>query len=183
MAKENNAKRSVPAEIITPEIRSHVEAIAAEMIGKSALRKDDFQDLCQNMYLEILKNIPLYDSARSGFYTFVCWIVKCWRADFYNRRIAKGQDQASIPYDSTDAVTGQSRHEIETATNSVDDEMRKQDIRFIVNTLPPVQKELCKRLLAGQALTTAATEMGISKYELYNHTLPLIRSKFKTEGF
>lgn len=32
MAKENNAKRSVPAEIITPEIRSHIESVAADMI-------------------------------------------------------------------------------------------------------------------------------------------------------
>lgn len=183
MAKENNAKRSVPAEIITPEIRSHIESVAADMIGTSALRQDDFDDLCQEMCLKVIKCTSAYDPARGVFYTFACQVLKGWRFDFYKSRIRHGNDTPSIPYDSPDAEKSQSRYEIETAVNSVEDEMRKKDIRAIVASLPPVQRQLCKRILAGQTVSAAAKEMGISKYELFNNTLPTIRSKFKSEGF
>ena len=178
MAQEINAKPPDPENVITPDIRAHVKATATRMIGHAALQKDDFKDLCQSMYLEIIKNVPNYDATKSGFYTFACLVIKNWRSDFFTKRIAAGHDVPTVPLGSI-----QSQYEKMTSENSVDDYMRRLDIRTIVNSLPEIPRQVCLGFMAGLGTREISKKLGISRYYVQRVIIPYLQFRFRKENF
>ncbi len=182
MAQKINAKLSDPENIITPDVRAHVEATASKMVGHAALRREDFEDLCQSMYLEILQNVPVYDPDKSSFYTFACQVVKCWRSDFFTKRIAMGRDVPDMPFENPD-TNEPSQYEIETAECSVDDYFRRQDIWLIVNSLPTIPRLVCLNFMDGLSSRAICKKMRINRHLMHDHIIPYLRDKFKKENF
>ena len=78
---------SAIADPIPEEVRKHIEATASAMIGHSNLTQDDFQDICQEISLAVVKAAPNYDPEKCSYYTFAQTVVKQFRSRIFRYRM------------------------------------------------------------------------------------------------
>ena len=93
----SNSNHVGPESFFTPEVVKHVESVARSMIGCSGLTGDDFEDLCQDFYLQIAQAMSKFDPARSTISTYACRIVDRRKNRVFRERIAKHEDIPSVP--------------------------------------------------------------------------------------
>ena len=84
----NHATPAVgPNTAISPEVVSHVKAVAASMIGHAAFQKCDFDDICQELFQQIILATPKFNPEKSSFDTYACLIADRYKNRIYRVRI------------------------------------------------------------------------------------------------
>lgn len=79
----NHATPAVgPNTAISPEVVSHVKAVAASMIGHATFQKCDFDDICQELFQQIILATPKFNPEKSSFDTYACLIADRYKTEF-----------------------------------------------------------------------------------------------------
>ena len=130
----NNATHAVgPYTAISPEVVKHVKAVAASMIGHAAFQKYDFDDICQDLFQQIILAIPKFDPAKSSFDTYACQIADRYKNRIYRERIYEKRDVPTIPFENSGDEPSQ--FEIDTAINNVEQQCLINDVQAIIKKL------------------------------------------------
>ena len=156
---EERGLSGVPAEPITEEVRKHIEAVAASMIGKSNLRDCDYDDLCQDLTLQIVAAFPSFDPRRGTYYTFAQAVVSRNRDKIFRRRIRHGLD------------TAESRAK-EARENLV------ELVRAAMDGMTETERAICELLMDGLRHVEVMKRLGIPE-RTYFSRVKGIRAKFK----
>lgn len=180
----NNAPSTVgPDAAISPEVVEHVKSVAASMIGHAAFQKCDFDDICQDLFQQIILATPNFDPAKSSFATYACQIADRYKNRIYRERIYEKRDLPTIPFENRDEEPSQ--YEIDTAVNNVEHQCLIEDVHAVVASLSPIQKKFCTLILEGYSIRAAAKKCGINSWggryreSFINH----IRDIFVQNGF
>ncbi len=178
----NNATHAVgPDTAISPEVVKHVKAVAASMIGHAAFQKYDFDDICQDLFQQIILAIPKFDPAKSSFDTYACQIADRYKNRIYRERIYEKRDVPTIPFENSGDEPSQ--FEIDTASNNVEQAMLRNDVLAFVAQLPEKQRHFCQNIMDGFSNRQAAKMAGIRWGDEYQYVIKRLRFKFKNAGF
>ncbi|MEG2000554.1 MAG: sigma factor, partial [Evtepia sp.] len=82
------------------EVRKHIEATALRMVGHANLREDDFQDICQELSLQLIKAAPAFSPNCGSYYTFAQTVIKKHRDRIFRYRIRRGIDFPHVPVEN-----------------------------------------------------------------------------------
>ena len=118
---------SVIADPIPEEVRKHIEATARAMIGHSNLTQDDFQDICHEISMAVLKAISGYNPEICSYYTYAQAVIKNTRNRIFRYRMRHELDVPMLSLDEKIKSDEDGDITISTCTK-VSPSM--QDIRF-----------------------------------------------------
>ena len=179
----NNATPAVgPDTAISPEVVKHVKAVAASMIGHAAFQKCDFDDICQDLFQQIILATPKFDPAKSSFDTYACQIADRYKNRIYRERIYEKRDVPTIPFTFNEET--QNVYEEEPAVNDIDRQNLIDDVWIVVNQLPPREKKFCIYIMHGDSLREAAVTAGYAwGTSFYKRIVLKLKRKFQNAGF
>ncbi len=170
---------------------------AKRLIGAHGFRSDDFEDLQQELALDLLDRLPKFDPARSCFSTFVIRIVDHKVREMIRHRTQQKRDhrrcvcslddpfeqengstilrEETISRDDCDRLMGKhSRPEVERMD-------LRLDVSAVVSRLPADQQDLAGRLMH-QSVTEAARALGVARSTLYSNEIKHLRRIFTDVG-
>lgn len=162
-------------EFITPKVAKHVESVARRMVGASSLDTFAFEDVCQELYEQILSAAESYDPSKCSVYTYACRIVDRYKNRILRDRMRSASDRREyekmvVPEDFID--------------NSTERAILVNDVRQIISELPPEYRVFCECLLDGKSMRVAAQIAGFTwGSEMQNTVLPFLREKFGSVFF
>ena len=178
----NHATPAVgPNTAISPEVVSHVKAVAASMIGHAAFQKCDFDDICQELFQQIILATPKFNPEKSSFDTYACLIADRYKNRIYRVRIHEKRDVPTIPFENNGDEPSQ--YEIDTACNHVEQAMFRNDVLLFVAKLPEKQRRFCENVMDGLSNRQAAKMAGIQWGYEYQNLIKRLRFKLKNVGF
>lgn len=170
---------------------------AWQLVGKYGFTLDDYDDLQQEMMLDLLRRLGKYDPSRAGLSTFVARIVdrkvstlirhqRQEKRD-YRRRVcpldeqvedheghARGLDEI-LSQDAYDEEVGRhDRPECERVDLTL-------DLTLVLNELPEDLLELARRLQT-RTVAEIARELGVPRSTLYEKGIARLRKIFEDRG-
>lgn len=174
-----------------PHARSHCYAIwyirrkAKELVGKYGFRSHDAEDLAQELALHLIKQWPLYDTAKGKVTTFIQNIVDVRVCELLrDQRRRKRDDRHDVPlsladeaaeHGSLDGVRGQP----ETSDHDLIDLIA--DCESVLSRLPSDLKQIAV-MLKTMLPSVVAKELHIPEGTLWNRMAEL-RDHFMAEGY
>jgi RNA polymerase sigma-70 factor (ECF subfamily) len=170
---------------------------ARQLIGKYGFTRDDYDDLQQEMMLDLLRRLGKYDPSRAGLSTFVARIVdrkvsnlirhqKQEKRDFSVRVLpldaeVDGQDGEPLGLDEVlsqdaydDEVGGHDRPQFERLDLRI-------DLTLVLDDLPDDLRELARRLQT-RTMAEIARELGMPRSTLYEKGIARLRKIFEDKG-
>jgi len=170
---------------------------AKRLIEGHGFGPDDYEDLQQELALDLLMRLPKFDSARSCLKTFVVRIVNHKVREMIRHRTQQKRDhrrcvcslddpleqddgstilrEETVSQDDYDLLMGKhSRPEVERTDLAI-------DVSRALSRIPPDLRDLAV-LLVLQSKRDAAREAGISRSTLYKRGLRRLRSAFEDAG-
>ena len=179
---------SVIADPIPEEVRKHIEATAKTMIGHGNLTEDDFQDICQEISMEVVKAAPNYNPEKCSYYTFAQAVVKQFRSRIFRYRMRHGMDVPAISLDEkvkSDESGDITVFDVYCNQLSESEERREEvlaEVRKIVSTLSEKQRQICILIMDGYDLYEILEKLNISRPTYYRY-FAQIQTKFKKNPF
>ena len=170
---------------------------AWQLIGKYGFTFDDYDDLQQEMMLDLLRRLGKYDPSKAGLSTFVARIVdrkvsnlirhqKQDKRDFSVRVLpldaeVDGQDGERL---GLDEILSQDAFDEEVARHNRP-EMDRLDLRFdlslVLDELPEDLRQLALRLQS-RTVAEIARELGVPRSTLYEKGIARLRKIFEDSG-
>ncbi len=170
---------------------THVQFVARSMIGNFGITESDYDDICQEMYLAIIKASKDYNPALSKYSTFTNCVTSRMKHNLsrkYSRRyMLSGQsvelwhcDEEDEENDdwSASCATPAFFEPISETPTPLQELMRKEREEFI-NSLPKAEKTICLLILEGYSLAKAIAMLRINRSSFYRQVLPSIAKKLK----
>ncbi|HOY63861.1 MAG: RNA polymerase sigma factor [bacterium ADurb.Bin236] len=170
---------------------------AKQLIGKAGYTSEDYDDIVQEMILDIYCRLSKYDPARSTFKTFINRIVEMKCADMLqaghaanndlNRRaeslnlIVEQEDGAQLECIQTVSVEELPWNNGAVFAAESDLSDFKIDLQKIMSRLSPRNRTLCERLTR-EHISEICRDSGISRTAQYDH-IRQIRKKLQEAGF
>ncbi len=157
---------------------------ARRLIGKYGFTPDDYQDLMQEMTLDLLVRLPKFDPTRAGLDTFVSRIVNRKVADLIRhrrmemrdyRREAGSLDGPDADAEDLDLLVGS---QILSTSECMD---LRLDLSLAVADLSPELQRLVEVLLT-HSITEAARELGVPRSTLYGRGIARLRKALADKG-
>ena len=179
---------SVIAEPIPEEVRKHIEATASAMIGHSNLTQDDFQDICQEISLAVVKAAPNYDPEKCSYYTFAQAVVKQFRSRIFRYRMRHGMDAPAISLDEkvkSDESGDITVFDVYCNQLSEAEERREEalaEVRKIVSRLADIPQQICDLIMQGYQHHEIRKMLQIPKTSYYR-LFAQIQEEFKKNPF
>ncbi len=179
---------SAIADPIPEEVRKHIEATASAMIGHGNLTEDDFQDICQEISMAVVKAAPNYNPEKCSYYTFAQAVVKQFRSRIFRYRMRHGMDVPAISLDEkvkSDESGDITVFDVYCNQLSESEERREEvlaEVRKIVSTLSEKQRQICILIMDGYDLYEILEKLNISRPTYYRH-FTQIQTKFKKNPF
>lgn len=162
-------------EFITPRVVKHVESVARKIVGRSMVNAFDFEDVCQELYTQIIRAAENYDPSKGSVYTYACRAVDRYKNRILRDRMTSMQDRRE--YEKYFV-------EDDFVDNSTEETIIANDIRQIISELPPKYRTFCECLLEGKSMRAAARKAGFTwGTEIQTEVLPFLREKFQDEVF
>ena len=179
---------SVIVEPIPEEVRKHIEATASAMIGHSNLTQDDFQDICQEISLAVVKAAPNYDPEKCSYYTFAQTVVKQFRSRIFRYRMRHGMDAPAISLD--EKVKSDESGDItvfDVYCNQLSEsEARREEVlaevRQTVSGFTGVQQKICILIMQGYPHHEIRKMLQLPETTYFRH-FAKIRETFKKNPF
>ena len=188
-----NAKQRILAGYAREVIRHK----ARQLIGKYGFTRDDYDDLQQEMMLDLLRRLGKYDSSKAGLNTFVARIVdrkistlirhqRQEKRD-YRRPVcsldAKVEDQDGQAR-GLDEILSQDAFDEEVARHDRPEAERvdlRLDLTLVLDELPDDLRQLA-RLLQTRTVAEIARELGVPRSTLYEKGIARLRKIFEDNG-
>ncbi len=163
----------------------YIRRTAKGLVGKYGFRSGDAEDLAQELALHLIKQWPLYDTAKGKVTTFIQNIVDVRVCELLrDQRRRKRDNRGNVPlsqadgaaeYGSLDGIRGQP----ETSDHELID--LRADCESILSRLPSDLKQIAV-LLKTMLPSAVAKELHIPEGTLWNRMAEL-RDHFMAEGY
>jgi RNA polymerase sigma-70 factor (ECF subfamily) len=170
---------------------------ARQLIGKYGFTRDDYDDLQQEMMLDLLRRLGKYDPSRAGLSTFVARIVDRKVSTLIRHQRQEKRDYRR-PVCSLDAQVedqdGQARGLDEVLSqDAFDDEVARHDrpsaerldlrldLSLVLDELPDDLRQLALRLQT-RTVAEIARELGVPRSTLYEKGIARLRKIFEDKG-
>jgi RNA polymerase sigma-70 factor (ECF subfamily) len=157
---------------------------ARQLIGKYGFTRDDYEDLKQELALDLLMRLSKFDPSKASLNTFVARIVDRKIANIIRDRRREKRDwrcevvsldEETIDQDECDRRFGRyDRPEAERR------DMRL-DVSLAVSALPSDLGSLAERLVR-QTIAEAARDLGVPRGTLYDTAIARLRKTFQDKG-
>jgi len=170
---------------------------ARQLIGKYGFTRDDYDDLQQEMMLDLLRRLGKYDPSKAGLSTFVARIVDRKVSTLIRHQRQEKRDYRR-PVCSLDAQVedqdGQARGLDEVlGQDAFDDEVARHDrpqaerldlrldLSLVLDELPDDLRQLALRLQT-RTVAEIARELGVPRSTLYEKGIARLRKIFEDKG-
>ena len=179
---------SVIADPIPEEVRKHIEATARAMIGHSNLTQDDFQDICQEISIAVVKAAPNYNPEICSYYTYAQAVIKNTRNRIFRYRMRHELDVPMLSLDEkikSDDDGDITVFDVYCNNFSESEERRKEvlaEVQEIVSHLPEKQRQICILIMDGYDLHEILAKLNMPRPTYYRH-FTQIQKKFKKNPF
>lgn len=171
-----NASLTVsPEDFITPRVIQHIESVARGMVGRSSLDSFEFEDICQELYAQVVQAAENYEPSKGSVYTYACRAI-----DRYKNRILR--DRLKSLHTHRDYA--QCISEDDLLDNSLEKAILANDVKQILSELPPKYRVFCECLMNGESMRSATETAGFTwGTHLQSTVLPFLREKFRELRF
>jgi RNA polymerase sigma-70 factor, ECF subfamily len=175
--------------------RNLIRHKARQLIGKYGFTWDDYEDLCQEMILDLLTRLPRFDPGKASLNTFVTRVVNRRVANLIRDRMRAKRDhrreglsfdeqveQGDCEIEEGDGAGGQSNGDLLRDCQGhpeADGLDLRLDVSRAISSLPPDLKLLAELLLI-HSIADAARELGVSRATLYEKGIAPVRRAFVT---
>ena len=183
--------------ILAGYARDVIRHKARQLIGKYGFTRDDYDDLQQEMMLDLLRRLGKYDPSRAGLSTFVARIVDRKVSTLIRHQRQEKRDYRR-PVCSLDAQVedqdGQARGLDEVLSqDAFDDEVARHDrpraerldlrldLSLVLDELPDDLRQLALRLQT-RTVAEIARELGVPRSTLYEKGIARLRKIFEDKG-
>jgi RNA polymerase sigma-70 factor (ECF subfamily) len=170
---------------------------ARQLIGKYGFTRDDYDDLQQEMMLDLLRRLGKYDPSKAGLSTFVARIVDRKVSTLIRHQRQEKRDYRR-PICSLDAQVedqdGQARGLDEVLSqDAFDDAVARHDrpqaerldlrldLSLVLDELPDDLRQLALRLQT-RTVAEIARELGVPRSTLYEKGIARLRKIFEDKG-
>ncbi len=171
---------TVPETPITEEVLAHIQAIAKGMLRHSSHSQSDYEDICQDLVLEVIRAFGLYDRTRSSYYTYAQIIISRGRDYIYRKRMRKGLD---VGYATIDSIDGSDPLLIDERALSpemaLENKERAAIIRDVVSGLTPFQQRICNMIMDDIPMNEIMARCHLTQSQFYHRVWPAIQQAFK----
>jgi RNA polymerase sigma-70 factor (ECF subfamily) len=183
--------------ILNGYARDVIRHKARQLIGKYGFTRDDYDDLQQEMMLDLLRRLGKYDPSKAGLSTFVARIVDRKVSTLIRHQRQEKRDYRR-PVCSLDAQVedqdGQARGLDEVLSqDAFDDEVARHDrpsaerldlrldLSLVLDELPDDLRQLALRLQT-RTVAEIARELGVPRSTLYEKGIARLRKIFEDKG-
>lgn len=179
---------SVIADPIPEEVRKHIEATARAMIGHSNLTQDDFQDICQEISMAVLKAISGYNPEICSYYTYAQAVIKNTRNRIFRYRMRHELDVPMLSLD--EKIKSDEDGDItifDVYCNQLSEsEARREEVlaevRQTVSGFTGVQQKICILIMQGYPHHEIRKMLQLPETTYFRH-FAKIRETFKKNPF
>lgn len=177
---------------LTPELTEYAVRRArfkAKRLAKKMPSLGDYEDIQQDLLLDLLERIQKFDPTKAGEKTFICRIINHKISDIVRKNRCAG-DLSGISCDDwindetgekvrRDVMIDEDRSRAHRGIDlraDLDHVQLKMDTEQVFRKLAPTQRRMCQRLSC-QSPMDAAGAMGVSMSTFYRH-MAMIRTIF-----
>jgi len=177
--------------------RETIRHKARQLIGKYRFTRDDFEDLQQNMTLDLLERLPKFDPDKATHSTFVARVVEHKISSLIRHRTQEMRDYRREAFSVNEAIKDGNGGTVERAQTISQDELSlrtgkyrrpegdrinlRLDLSFIMAGLPPELQHLAK-LLQTYSIAETARRLGVPRSTLYETGIARLREIFEDKG-
>ncbi len=177
--------------------RNTIRHKARQLIGKYGFTRDDYEDLTQEMAVDLLTRLSKFDPAKAGPNTFVARIIDRKISSLIRHRKQRMRDfrrqvcSLDDPIEGEDCSNGslgetisQDEHDLRTGRHARPELDRidlRLDVCLAISSLPPDLRVLAERLVT-QSITETAHELGVPRSTLYEKGIARLRKAFEDKG-
>lgn len=170
---------------------------ARQLIGKYGFSRDDYDDLQQEMMLDLLRRLGKYDPSKAGLSTFVARVVdrKVSTLIRHQRQEKRDYRRHVCPLDAqVEDQDGQQRGLDEVLSqDAFDEEIARYDrpeaeridlrldLSLVLDELPEDLRHLARRLQT-RTVAEIARELGVPRSTLYEKGIACLRKIFEDNG-
>ena len=171
---KNPADKAIrPENSITEEIRRHIEATAAGMLGRYGIEESDLPDIRQELSMRVTIAAEKFDASRGCFYTFAQTVIRNAKKMIYRQRA----DREGVETVSLDKPA--SRDSDVPRIDTVPDEndalgraLLVADVRAVLPLLSPGTRKICDLIMAGASLRQIPERIGVSRATFMRRVWP-----------
>lgn len=186
---------------LDPYAKKCIQIKARQLLGKCGIRRQDLDDIKQDIHLDLLRRRGKYDPRKAKLTTFVQRIVRNGIANLLRDRCSKkaflgrmclsldrpmgtNSDENSHGTTLGDQVSEGYYNALVRGKHRSDEQAHELvvDVRRIVAGLPDEQRVACDHLLSGKNISEAATFVGLKRGTFYGKILLPIRIAFLAAG-
>lgn len=177
--------------------RTVIRHKARQLIGKYRFTQDEYEDLKQEMALDLLARLSKFDRSKASLNTFIARIVDRRISTLIRHRTQGKRDyrcegcSLDEPIDDQDGsgarrgdALGQDDYDLRTGRHSRPESERidmRLDVSLVLSELPPDLRELAERLL-DHSIAEAARDLGVPRSTLYDTGIARLRNAFEDKG-
>jgi RNA polymerase sigma factor (sigma-70 family) len=187
-------ERVRPDVFLTPYAKRLVCFKAWQLSRTTGFRRNEAEDLEQDLWAAVLTKTAKFDPARASVDTFINRVVNTTVAKLVRERQrskraecvhARSIDQISSKHRSSAGTGLAESDDRRRSTRSTEDECRAREtdeaFQCGFSSLPPAVQQVCQRVMSG-AVVSAARELGTSRRQVRN-SLEAAREFFCKAGF
>lgn len=169
---------------------------ASQMVGKHGFAEDDFDDLRQEMMLDVLERLPKFNSGRADIKIFISTVINNRLATLIKRHEAECRDHRRVERSLDEQVPGEG-DDWTTFGNGISEDDAKSrlgcagrsdhervdlalDVALVLSQLDDGDRQLCLELQVKTALEISR-ERGVRRGGIYER-IAEIRKKFIQAG-
>lgn len=162
-----------PVNPIPEIVQAHIQSVAKDMLHHSSFGKCDFEDLCQELTLAVIKAFDRYDNTKASYYTYTQVIIGHARNIIYRKRIRKGLDVSKTNIDS---ISDNDPLLLDKHAVSPDVELENSEnaavIRGVVDGLNPLQQKICNMIMDGFSMRKIISRCHLTPSQFYHRVWP-----------
>lgn len=183
--------------ILNGYARDVIRHKARQLIGKYGFTRDDYDDLQQEMMLDLLRRLGKYDPSKAALSTFVARIVdrKISTLIRHQRQEKRDYRRQVCPLDTPvdtqdgqtlglDEILSQDAFDEDIARHDRPEVERfdlKLDLSIVLDELPADLRHLAQRLQT-RTVAEIARELGVPRSSLYEKGIARLRKIFEDNG-
>lgn len=183
--------------VLNAYAREVIRHKARQLIGKYGFTNGDYEDLEQEMALDLLMRLSKFDPSKASLNTFVARIVDRKISNLIRYRKQEKRDyqrearSLDEPIEVENGAIGtfgdaisQDDHDLRTGRHDRPDAERHDlhlDLSLAISELPPELRSLARRLVR-QTVAEAARDLGVSRATLYDTGIARLRKAFEDKG-
>ena len=158
-------------------VRESVETLVEMTVRQYPMLASYNDDIRQELWIAINEHLPKFDQNKSSINTFLGRVVlgsamKEVRRKYFSQRSISSRTMTEL----NEEISADYTH------NNVESNLLAEDVKIVVDTLSPIQKQICESLMDGLSINHVAQSLNIPVATLYKYHIPALRKIFIRAG-